>query len=289
MSKLSSKVVFFYVVFLCWGLVLTAFAEDGGESGQGALRGPNNQKVVAEVNGQPIFLSNLEQELKRAELNLGHREFSLKRKEEIQKEVLEKIISKELILQEAKKEKIEPELLVKKEIYEKAIPSEGEVAGYYREHPDEFMRPEGVRLRHLLVRVDPSSSNEGWKAGFQKALELSKRAGEGEDFEKLVQRHSDPEARYFGGDMQIQYKGQMTMNEFEKAAFSLKENEVSLPIQTLYGFSLIQVVEKIPPKPFSFSEINQEMLKKKVGQEKEIRISESWIKALRSQANIKYY
>ncbi|MFI5303301.1 MAG: peptidylprolyl isomerase [Nitrospiria bacterium] len=290
MLKLSSKVIFFCFVILCFrpADILIA-AESGSEATSGDSKGPDPRKTVAEVNGKPILLSDLQGGIKRAELNLGHKELSPARVDEIKKEVLEKIISKELILQEAKKENIDPDLLVRREIYEKAIPSDEEVKAYFQSHPDEFMRPEGVRLIHLLVRVDPSSLNEGWKAGYMKALELSNRANQGEDFEKMVQKYSDPESRYFGGDLTIQYKGQMAMAEFESVAFSLKEKEVSLPIQTLYGFSLIQVVEKIAPKLFSFSDINQESLKKKVGKNKEMEISDSWIKSLRSQAIIKYY
>lgn len=276
MFKLSSKIVIFVFLVLLSGTNLRVFAEEQEET-----------RIVAEVNGIPIRYPAFQDELKKAKSSLGHREFSRERLKEITRDVLDHLIGKELVLQEAKKRNVTPEELVRKEVYEKSLYSEEDARIYYREHPLEFMSPEGVRLRHLLVRVDPASFNEGWKAGYQKALDLSFRAKQGEAFESLVEKFSDPESRYFGGDLKVQFQGKMAMAEFEKEAFSLKVGEVSVPIQTLYGFSLIQIVEKVPPKPYLWEEINPELLKKRLVREKEAKRSEEWIRELRSQAIIK--
>ena len=267
-------------------LVLEAALPSPGEE---KPSGEKEQAVAAEVNGSIIPAALFQQELRKALLSLGHTELSAQRVKEIRKEVLDRLIARELIIQAARKEQVEPETLRQREIDAKSGVSDDEVRNYIREHPDEFMTPEGVRYHHLLVRVDPSSTNEGWKAGYDKALELSDRARKGESFVTLIEKYSDPEARDFGGDLTIQFKGRMPMTEFELPAFSLKEKEVSLPIQTLYGFSLIQIVERIPPKPMTLSEINQELLKKRLKQEKESKRSEEWIGQLRSQAVIKNY
>ncbi|MBI1822693.1 MAG: peptidylprolyl isomerase [Nitrospirae bacterium] len=276
MFKLSSKIVFFIFIILISGTSIRIFAEEQEET-----------RIVAEVNGAPIRFPAFQEELKKSKSSLGHREFSPERLDEIKRDVLDHLIGKELVVQEAKKRNTTPDELVRKEVYEKSLYSEEDARIYYREHPHEFMSPEGVRLRHLLVRVDPSSSNEGWKAGYQNALELSLRAKQGERFEALVEKFSDPESRYFGGDLKVQFQGKMAMAEFEKEAFSLNVGEVSAPIQTLYGFSLIQIAEKVPPKPYLWEEINPELLKKRLIQEKEARRSEEWIRELRSQAIIK--
>ncbi|MBI3594837.1 MAG: peptidylprolyl isomerase [Nitrospirae bacterium] len=276
MFKLSSKIVFFIFIILISGTSIRIFAEEQEET-----------RVVAEVNGTPIRFPAFQEELKKSKSSLGHGEFSPERLDEIKRDVLDHLIGKELVVQEAKKRNLTPDELIRKEVYEKSLYSEEDARIYYREHPLDFMSPEGVRLRHLLVRVDPSSSNEGWKAGYQNALELSLRAKQGERFEALVEKFSDPESRYFGGDLKVQFQGKMAMAEFEKEAFSLNVGEVSAPIQTLYGFSLIQIVEKVPPKPYLWEEINPELLKKRLIQEKEARRSEEWIRELRSQAIIK--
>jgi parvulin-like peptidyl-prolyl isomerase len=279
MFKLSSKIVFTLIALIFTGSIFELSAEEK-QDGKAV-------RSIAEVNGQPIPYAAFQEELKESMMNSGHRELSPERVEEIKTEILNRLIGKELVRQEAKKANTAPEILIRNEVYDKSLVSEEEVRNYYQEHPLEFMMPKGIRLRHLLVRVDPSSSNEGWKAGYQKALELSDRAKQGEDFDRLIEKFSDPEARYFGGDLKIQYQGQMAVAEFEKSAFSLKQGEVSGPIQTLYGFSLIQVVEMIPQKPYRFEEINRELLKNRLSREKEVRRSDEWIKELRSQAIIK--
>lgn len=288
MFKLSSKIVLSIVTFLFWGTVLYANeAREGGDPV--SSKETDLRKKAAEVNGVPILFSTFQEAMKKELLYAGHRELSSRRMEEIKQEVLDQLIYRELVNQKAREEKVDPNELVRREIYEKATVQDEEIKSYYQTHSEEFMRPEGVRLRHLLVRVDPSSSNDGWKRGYEKALELSKRANQGEDFGVLIEKQSDPEAKYFGGDSKIQYKGQMAVTEFEPVAFTLNEKEVSRPIQTLYGFSLIQAVQKVLPEPFPFSEVNQERLKKKLSQEKEGRRSREWIHDLKSQADIRFY
>ncbi len=280
MPKLSSKIVIYFFLgffFLQGDLSFSNSTEQ------------NREKVTAEVNGAQILEVTLKQEMRNSLINLGHGELPPQRMEEIKKEVLDTLIARELVIQKAKKEGIDPNDLVKKEIYDKAQVQEGEIKTYFEKHQEEFMKPEAVRLRHLLVSVDPSSFNEGWKKGYEKALELFERAKNGEDFEALVQKYSDPESKYFGGDLRIQLKGRMAMAEFDPVAFTLKEKEVSGPIQTLYGFSLIQVVEKIPPEPFPLKEINQEKIKQKLVQEKTDKRAKEWIGDLKSQAIIKIY
>lgn len=276
------------MAFLYWGTVIFANEEAEREKSENPKETALTKKV-AEVNGVPILFSAFQEALKKELLYAGHRELSSRRMEEIKEEVLDQLISRELVIQKAREEKIDPNELVRREVYEKAAVRNEEIKEYYQTHSEEFFRPEGVRLKHLLVRVDPSSSNEGWKSGYEKALELSKRAKQGEDFEGLIEKYSDPEAKYFGGGLKVQYKGQMAVAEFEPVAFALKEKEVSGPIQTLYGFSLIQVVEKVPAEPFPFSEVNQERIKKKLSQEKEGLRSSEWIRFLKSQADIKFY
>jgi parvulin-like peptidyl-prolyl isomerase len=288
MFKLSSKVIALLLISFLFSVQGgLARADEKREKAQSAGEEPKKEKAVAEVNGHPIEATVFKQEMKNALLSLGHGELSPGRMEEIKQEVLNQLIEKELIFQKAKGEGLNPYDLVKKEVYDKTAVSDAEVREYVQKHQEEFMRPEGVQLRHLLIRVDPSGSNDDWKKGYEKGLELSKKAHQGADFKELIAAYSDEEARAFGGDESIQYKGRMAMAEFEPAAFLLKVNEVSGPIQTLYGFSLIQAVKKISPEPVPFSEINQGKVKEKRVREKSAKRYEEWVSDLRRGAEIK--
>ena len=282
MFKLSSKIGSFFLVS---AFLLILFQKGiAGEPGK-----PAQEKQAATVNGIPILVSHLKEAVRNALVNLGHGELPPERMAEIRNEAMENLIERELVIQKAREENISPNSLVQREVYEKAVATEEEMKAYYQTHLDEFMKPEGVRLRHLLVKVDPAASNAEWKAAYKKAVDLQKRTAGGESFEVLIKQFSDPESKYFGGDLSEQYKGRMAMAEFDQAAFQIKVNEVSPPIQTIYGFSLIQAVEKIPPAALSFEEANKTVIEGKVIQEKVNVRSKAWINELKSRAEIKLF
>jgi peptidyl-prolyl cis-trans isomerase SurA len=66
----------------------------------------------------------------------------------------------------------------------------------------------------------------------------------GEDFATLAKKYSDdPSVTYNGGDMNWVGRGQL-VPEFEAMAFKLKQNEISMPVETQYGFHIIQLLER---------------------------------------------
>ncbi len=81
------------------------------------------------------------------------------------------------------------------------------------------------------------------------AQELVKRLRAGEDFAKLAQEFSDdPGSKNDGGDLGWFGRGQM-VPEFEQVAFSLEPGQISDPVKTVYGYHVIQVLEKDPARP----------------------------------------
>jgi peptidyl-prolyl cis-trans isomerase SurA len=67
---------------------------------------------------------------------------------------------------------------------------------------------------------------------------------QGEDFSELAKKFSDdPSVTYNGGDMGWVGRGQL-VPEFEATAFKLKPNEISQPVETQYGFHIIQLLDR---------------------------------------------
>ena len=84
-----------------------------------------------------------------------------------------------------------------------------------------------VQARHILV----GTLNE--------AVELKNKISAGESFNQLAQKHSSCGSAARGGDLGTFGPGQM-VKPFEDATFALKVMEVSDPVQTQFGYHLIQ-------------------------------------------------
>jgi len=68
--------------------------------------------------------------------------------------------------------------------------------------------------------------------------------GDGQDFTELAREYSeDPGSARYGGDLGYASRGSM-VPEFEAAAMTMKPGEISEPIETDFGFHLIQLLDR---------------------------------------------
>ena len=101
----------------------------------------------------------------------------------------------------------------------------------------ENYKPE-IKARHILVEDE------------QTAKDIKAKLDEGAKFEDLALEHSnDPMSAQNGGDLGWFGSGQM-VPEFDEAAFKLKVDEISAPVQTDNGWHIIQVTEKKEKKSY---------------------------------------
>lgn len=118
--------------------------------------------------------------------------------------------------------------------------SEEEIRDYYDNNLGEFEKGEEVHARHILIKTE----ERGEEKAKEIAYEVLKKLKEGEDFSKLALEYSeDPGTKNKGGDLGYFGRGRM-VHEFEEAAFSLEIGEFSEPIKTIFGYHIIQVLDK---------------------------------------------
>ncbi|MFO8240372.1 MAG: peptidylprolyl isomerase [Dissulfuribacterales bacterium] len=122
--------------------------------------------------------------------------------------------------------------------------TDDEIETYYKDHKDEFIDPESVKARHILLKVPEGADKKAWEEAESRAKDIKERLKKGEDFAELAKKHSDdPGSKNSGGDLGFFTKGRM-VPEFESAAFSLKQGEFSDPVKTNFGYHIIEVQEK---------------------------------------------
>jgi peptidyl-prolyl cis-trans isomerase C len=117
----------------------------------------------------------------------------------------------------------------------------------YDETSKEMKPEEEVRARHILVESEDD------------AKKAAARVKGGEDFTKVAAELSkDPGSKTDGGELGFFTKDRMVA-PFAEAAFKMKPNEISDPVQSQFGWHVIQVEEKRTKPTPSFDEMKDQI------------------------------
>ena len=172
--------------------------------------------------------------------------------------------------------------------------SDAEIKAYYDEHAKEFMTPDQVvidyielkksaffdqvavkddelqalyqkeianlaeqrRAAHILIEVNDKVSDEQAKA---KIAEIQQRLAKGESFEALAKEFSqDPGSAANGGDLGFAGPG-VYDPVFETAVYGLKQDQVSGPVRTSFGYHLIKLLGVEAPEVPSFASLKDKL------------------------------
>jgi peptidyl-prolyl cis-trans isomerase SurA len=114
---------------------------------------------------------------------------------------------------------------------------------FYEENKDSIaMRPDRVKLAHILVAIKPSEIEQ--RKAFEEALDVYKLLLAGGDFGVLAQEFSDDRGTRSRGGMMGRIRRGETLEEFEGVVFGLKPGIVSQPFQTRLGYHIVEVLNK---------------------------------------------
>ena len=142
-----------------------------------------------------------------------------------------------------------------------------EVKSYFLEIDEIDIPTIPTQVEILQIVIKPEISKEQRDKIKDKLRVFKERVNNGEDFNMLATLYSDDtESAKKGGELGFVNRGEL-VPEFERAAFRLKENEISEIIETKYGFHIIQLIERrgeeinvrhilIQPKPDATSNNN---------------------------------
>ena len=215
---------------------------------------PPKDPVVATVNDQPIYLSELQ--VAQQALPPQYRNMPLS---SVYPALLDRIIDSKLVVADGKKNKVEADpdfkkrmafvedqvvqdFWLQKELAKRVTPDK--LQARYQEKLKSMPAEDEVHARHILVATE------------QEAKDLLAELKKGTPFDKLAREKStDKASGAEGGDLGW-FKRTDMVKEFSDAAFALKKGELSeTPVKTQFGFHLIKVEDRRQAPPPSFEEL----------------------------------
>src|SRR6266481_3348658 len=159
--------------------------------------------------------------------------------------------------------------------------SDDEVAKYYEAHKAEFVRPEQVGLREIVVSTEGKKPEE--LPDLKKKAETAlKRVQDGEDFGEIAKRLSDGSTKSQGGFLGIYKRGELS-KELEDRVFKMKRNELTEVMETKQGYLILQVLEHYDEGEQSLAKVKNEITDKLYGARMEPAMRE-YLKTLREQS-----
>lgn len=139
-----------------------------------------------------------------------------------------------------------------------------------------------TRARHILVKTNEVVLDADAR---NRLLQLRERIENGADFAGLAKLHSDDLSAAKGGELGWLNPGD-TVPEFERTMDGLKPNEVSAPVQSPFGWHLIQVLERRD------QDVTQERkrmdARRSIRERKSEEAFEDWVRQQRDRAYVEY-
>jgi len=202
-------------------------------------------------------------------------------------EELEKAVSGQGINWEDFKNNIRNTLLTQRvissEVGSHITISEEEISKYFEAHKADFVRPEQVALREIVVATEGKKPEE--LPGLKKKAETAlKRVQDGEDFGEIAKRLSDGSTKSQGGFLGIYKRGELS-KELEDKVFKMKRNELTEVMETRQGFLVLQVLEHYDEGEQSLAKVKNEITDKLYSGRMEPAMRD-YLKTLREQSYV---
>ncbi|RII31216.1 MAG: peptidylprolyl isomerase [Geobacter sp.] len=236
------------------------FGCQNGSKTSGSQSEPKKEgQVLAEVNGGTITTGDFNRELK----NLPEYLKAMAETPQGRKEMLDTMVIRELILQQAAKDGIDksPEIeeklkdlkkrliveaFLKKKVEADTQVSDADLKKFYEQNKDKFKTGDQIRASHILVKTE------------KEAKDILAQIKAGGNFEALAKKYSVDSSAAKGGDLGWFGKGNM-VPAFEKAALGLKEGQVSDVVKSDFGYHIIKLTGKRAAGVRPFEEVKEQI------------------------------
>lgn len=141
-----------------------------------------------------------------------------------------------------------------------------------------------TKVRHILIKTNELVDDAEAK---KRLLALKQRITDGDDFASLARTHSDDKGSALKGGSLDWVGPNDLVKPFEEAMSKLAINEISEPVQTQFGWHLIQVLDrenKDDSSDYRKNQVRDAIRKRKIEEETEL-----WLRKLRDEAYVEIY
>lgn len=141
-----------------------------------------------------------------------------------------------------------------------------------------------TKVRHILIKTNELIDDAEAK---KRLLALKQRITDGDDFAGLARTHSDDKGSALKGGSLDWVGPNDLVKPFEEAMSKLAINEISEPVQTQFGWHLIQVLDrenKDDSSDYRKNQVRDAIRKRKIEEETEL-----WLRKLRDEAYVEIY
>ncbi|RKD73442.1 foldase protein PrsA [Sinobaca qinghaiensis] len=225
------------------GLLITGFSRSDAvaEVGDEKITKDELYEEMAATSGEAALDTMITEEVVNAEAEKAEVKVTQKEIDEEKatleesyggEEGLESAISQSGLTMEDLEEQMETTLKVEKLMEADISVSDEEIETYYEENKEDLGEPAQVEASHILTEDKET------------AEEIKAKLDNGENFAEIAEEYStDTASAENGGELGFFGTGEMA-EAFEKAAFDMEPGEISEPVETEFGFHIINVTDK---------------------------------------------
>ena len=196
-------------------------------------------------------------------------------------EAYEQALEQAGITEEELRDQIREQLPVQK-VQEKVTgdvePSQEEIEKFYDENKEaQFTTPEQRCARHILFNKDQK----------EKAEEVKQQLENGADFAQLAKENSqDPGSAEQGGDLGCLGRGD-TVPEFDKALFGAEQGEIVGPVETQFGYHVIEVTDAKAASTQPLSDVEGD-IREQLSGDLQAQEFATWVQEQEKKRDVKY-
>lgn len=255
-------------------------------------------QTLVSVNGKAITQEEVDTELMNATQGRFN-QVPAEKQAQFRQQVLQQLIGKELIYDDAKssgilkskdykeeykklEERMKKELAIQvwqKKLLDDLKISDKELKEYYNSNKEEFTEKEAVHARHILLKEEDEAKSV--------ISELKSLSGDKlkNKFIELAKEKSTGPSGPKGGDLGYFGKGQM-VPEFNDVVFSMKTGTITpTPVQTQFGFHVIYLEDKQSASVRKFDDVKM-LVEERLKMEKFKTVMKNKMDELQKKATI---